>query len=257
MQELCKKLSENKEDYILLSDFSDKVKMCENKNIPIYTKFLDSHGQKLVSDFIREVKLTNCVFSDITGNDERRICMIMPDYPCEFMPLKVIRAEKSKRDNISHRDYLGSLMGLGIKREFIGDIYVNEFGADIVVLTDIADYIMLEYKKAGRKQLELEFINKEDIKTSNNDVEIINITVSSMRLDCVISGAFNLSRNKVLPLISGGMVSVNNIECLKKDKELNEKDIVRIRKLGKIIIEEILGKSRKDKYILKISKLGK
>lgn len=257
MQELCKKLSENKEDYILLSDFSDKVKTSENKNIPTNTKFLDSHGQKLVSDFIREAKLTNCIFSDITGNDERRICMIMPDYPCEFMPLKVIRAEKSKRDSLSHRDYLGSLMGLGIKREFIGDIYVNEFGADIVVLDDIADYIMLEYKKAGRKQLDLEFIDKEDMKISDNDAEISNITVSSMRLDCVISGAFNLSRNKALPLISGGMVSVNNIECLKKDKELNEKDVVRIRRLGKITIEEILGKSRKDKYILQISKLGK
>lgn len=257
MRELCKRLSESKEDYILLSDLEDKIRICKDKNIPVNTKFLDSHGQKLVSDFIRESKLKNCVFSDVTGNDERRICMIMPDYTCEFMPLKVIRAVKSKKDNLSHRDYLGSLMGLGIKREFIGDIYVNEYGADIVVLNEIADYLMMEYKKAGRKQLELQFINFSEIEISDSNIKTLNITVSSMRLDCVVSGAFNLSRNKVMPLIESGMISINNIECLKKDKEVSEKDTIRIRRLGKIKIEKIIGKSRKDKYILEISKFGK
>ncbi|MBR4949855.1 MAG: hypothetical protein IKZ25_03660 [Clostridia bacterium] len=254
MQELCKKLSENKEDYILLSDFADKIKLRDNKNIPVNTKFLDSHAQKLISDFIREAKVTDCVFSDITGNDERRLCLIMPDYPCDFMPIRVIRANKSKRDNLSHRDYLGSLMGLGIKREFIGDIYVNEFGADIVVLEDISDYIMIEYKKAGRKQLELKIIDKDEIILSSEEEKVMKMTVSSMRLDCIISGAFNISRNKAAAFINSGLCSINNIECLKTDKEVLEKDIIRVRRLGKIRLDSLMGKSRKDKFIIEFTK---
>ncbi len=254
MQDICKKLSENKEDYILLSDFADKIKLRENKNIPANTKFLDSHGQKLISDFIREAGVSGCVFSDITGKDERRICMIMPDYPCEFMPVTVIRAKKSKRDNLSHRDYLGSLMGLGIKREFIGDIYVNEFGADIVVLNEISDYIMIEYKKAGRKQLELEVVEPGEISFSSDNEKVLSMTVTSMRLDCIISGAFNISRSRAMSFINSGLCSINNIECLKNDKEVLEKDIIRVRRLGKIRLDAILGKSRKDKFIIEFTK---
>lgn len=91
---------------------------------------------------------------------ERGIYLFYPDYMDEesarlSAPLALLRAHKSRSDTLTHRDYLGALMGLQIDRSVVGDILVHDEGADIIVLEDVAEFILMNFGKAGRKNLSL------------------------------------------------------------------------------------------------------
>lgn len=256
VKELCKSLSQNDDEYFLLSSIYDKFIACENKNIVTNTKFLDVRQRYIAEQLIIKLGVTNYVFDGGNEDTERRICVFLPDYPIDIDILRFIRATKSSRDNLSHRDYLGSLMGLQIKREYLGDIFIHELGADIVVLDDIAEYIMMEYQKAGRKQLSLDYISREDVITGDDNVTVMKYTVTSMRLDLLVSTVFKLSRKDSDELIKKGRVLVNSIQCIKEDKVLDIDDKINIRGKGKAIISDILGTSKKGKNIIEVKKYG-
>lgn len=155
-----------KEDNFLLGQIEDKIAQCENKYIVTHTGFLDSHQQSVVRIYCRKSCVpvfdqepekeafppTRSIFYGGYDDAERMILINLPDYAmlCDYDPLTVIRATKADGSReLTHRDYLGSLVGLGIKRELLGDILVREDGADIIALTDIADFILMNYTRRG------------------------------------------------------------------------------------------------------------
>ena len=256
-KETCRRLAGNDEEYIFLSGVFDKMTACKGKNILTATKFLDTRQLSLTKQLLTASGCNNYTFDGGTTEAERRVCVFMPDYPIEHDLFRFIRAEKSKQDTLTHCDYLGSLMGLGIKRDCIGDIFVHENGAEMVVVKEIADFLMLEYKKAGRKQLTLKFISKDDISTGVVDFKLIRAIVSSMRLDAITAAAFKLSRSDSAELIQKGKLLLNAAECLKPEKITTQGDKITLRGKGKAIITEIGGKTKKDRIVLEIKVLGK
>ena len=230
---------------------------CRAKNIISTTRFLDARQLALVKQLLAGTGCNNHTFDGGIPDAERIVCIFMPDYPTVHELFKLIRADKSKQDILTHRDYLGSLMGLGIKREYIGDILVHDGGADIVVLNEIADFLMLEYNKAGRKQLSLRYISADEIKSGADDLKTVRITVSSMRLDAITGAIFNLSRSDSAELIKKGRVLLNSAESVKPDKIIDEGDKITIRGRGKAEIIGIIGRTKKDRLVLKIKIFGK
>jgi len=251
-KEICNNLAKNDEENIFLSSVCDKIISCREKNVICATKFLDAHKLALTKQLLKDIGCKNHVFDGGVPDAERMICVFLPDYPVNHELFKFIRASKSKRDILTHRDYLGSLMGLGIKRDYIGDIFVHEEGADIVVLKEIADFLTLEYKKAGKKQLSLSYISENEINTGVNDFKIIRVTVPSMRLDAIASIIFKLSRSESAKLIKQGRILLNSAECIKPDKTVDEGDKITVRGKGKAEIILIAGKSKKDRFVLEI-----
>jgi len=256
-KEICRHLSQNDDEYIFLAGMCDRMSACRKKNILTATKFLDTRQLALSKQLITNIGCNNYVFDGGAPEAERAICVFMQDYPVSHDLFRFIRAEKSKQDTLTHRDYLGSLMGLGIKRECIGDIFVHEGGADIVVLTEIADFLMLEYKKAGRKQLSLSYIEGDEIITGTNDFTLITVTVPSMRLDAIAGTIFKLSRSDSAELIKKGKILLNSTECLKPDKTVEEGDKITVRGKGKAEISAIAGKTKKDRIRVEIKIFGK
>jgi len=116
-----------------------------------------------------------------------------------------------------------------------------------VVLTEIAEFLMLEYKKAGRKQLSLSYIQGDEIITCAGDFTMITATVPSMRLDAVAGTIFKISRSECAELIKKGRILLNSAECLKGDKTVNEGDKITFRGKGKAEITKIAGKTKKDR----------
>ena len=254
IKKVAKNISKDKDEYVFLSGVCDKLIQSMNENKLTYTKFLDTHQQIVVKSLLDNSHHMNYVFDGGTEDAERKICIFLPDYEIDVDVIKYIRASKSKRDSLSHRDYLGSLMGLKIGRESIGDIYVHDDGADIVVLSEIAEYILLEYSKAGRKTLELSLIERNEIKEGNDNRVETRITVSFERLDSVVASAFNLSRSKSAEYIQSGRVLVNGFECMKVNKVIKEKDKINLRGKGKVVVSEMKGLSKKGKQIIEIVK---
>ena len=265
-----------KEDNFFLGQIEDKIAQCENKYIVTCTGFLDSHQQSLARLYCRknhvavfdrkeeqaaaaEGKLPSCRACFYGGYDdaERVVLINLPDYAFveDEEPLTVIRASAPAGGRpLTHRDYLGSLVGLGIKRELLGDILVRPDGADIIVLTDIADFILMNYCKAGRTGLSLERLPVSELIVPEIDRKIVTDTVASLRLDNIVASAFGLSRGRAAEAIKGGIVFVNHVEVIKADAAVSEGDQITLRGKGKARLAEIGGRSRKDRIYVQIER---
>ncbi len=255
------------EDSILLSYAHDKMVKCMDDYVITSTFFLDVRQQALL---LREFSRYNDVKTLLYGGfdtSERAVLIFVPQYSdindfdslSEFFsenpdenPLTVINLKKDNFSSVTHRDYLGALMGLGIKREMIGDILVNEGGADLVVSKYIASYILSELKSVGRATVSSTEIDFSSIKMSASKVIEETVNVSSMRLDNIIAACFRLSRSDSSSAILSGSVFVNSSQVTKCDKKVNIGDKIVFRTRGKVVLKELSGMSKKGRNFIKI-----
>ena len=244
-----------KEEKMLLAAAADRLRQCEEQYIPTRSDFLDMHQRSLVESMLRNEK-HDCRMEFFGGYDdaERVVCCCLPDYASAESDsgLAVARVSVTPGGRqLTHRDYLGSLLGLGIKREKTGDIIVRPDGADIVICEELAEFISLNYDKAGRTSLSVEILPIGDLKVAEKSFSEREDTVASLRLDNIISSAFGISRSKAAEAIKKGIVFVNNTECLKIDKDVSEGDKLVLRGRGKAYLTEIGGTSRKGRVYVK------
>lgn len=250
----------SKDDRMLLAQVEDKFQQCSQQYRIAYTNFLDLRQRSLVEKMFMELNRANddvrCSFYGGYEDAERTLAVFMPDYADESdCALSVIRIKTpSGSRNLTHRDYLGSLMGLGLKREVIGDILVSDNSADIIILDDIKDFILLNYSKAGRTTLQLEAVPLTELHIPKVRTEMIKDTVASLRLDNVISSAFKLSRAKAAAAIRSGLIFVNSMQSEKLDMQVNEGDKLVFRGKGKAYLREIGGRTRKDRIFIAIER---
>ncbi len=246
-----------KEDNYLHAQVTEKIKKCENQYIETHTDFLDGRQQALVTSMNKFSQDIETLFYGGYDDAERRIFICVPLYSTleECQPLTVIRVMKTPRSReLTHRDYLGSVLGLGIKREKIGDILVREDGADIIVLKDISEFLLLNYTKAGRTDLSISEVPIDQLIVPEVDKKILKDTVASLRIDTIVSSAFSLPRSKSVEAIKRGVVFVNNLEVTKVDFQISEGDKITLRGKGKVNLIEIGGRSKKDRIYVTFEK---
>jgi len=165
-----------------------------------------------------------------------------------------VPAKSAEYKKLSHRDYLGSVLGLGLERKVIGDIIVCEDGADISVSSPIAEFLHLNLNQIGRVNVTTEILPIEELRTFEIKTQVKKDTVASLRLDNIVASAFNLSRAKAQEAIRHGQVNVNQEECTKTDYEVKLLDKVSLRHFGKVMLSEIGGESRKGRICITIEK---
>ena len=146
-------------------------------------------------------------------------------------------------------------MKLGIKREKFGDIIVTDFGADIIVFSELADVLCEDLKMLTRfRKSHISIENIKDVTIIKPEYENINIIVSSIRLDNFISELARCSRTKATEVISLGKVYINSVNEFKESKRLQVNDIITIRGKGKFIFDSIEKTTRSGKYLINIRK---
>lgn len=146
-----------------------------------------------------------------------------------------------------HRDYMGAVLGLGIKREWLGDILVSEGTAHIFCLSSVAEHLLASLDKVGRFGVKTKEIPLSEAPAVKREVKEVTFSVMSLRLDAVTAGMFNLSRTSAAAMIAAGEVSLNYSECLKCDAQLQPGDIISLRGHGKGSLATIGGQSRKGR----------
>ncbi|WP_437130487.1 RNA-binding protein [Peptostreptococcus russellii] len=156
-----------------------------------------------------------------------------------------------KFSSVSHRDYLGAILGLGIKREKIGDILVHEDYCQLIVESEISDYIIYNLDKVGNNRVSLKSIDRSDIIKSSQTFDERSLTISSLRLDNIISSVFKLSRQEATKLIDSGFVSVNYEKIYKNSSLVEGESVISVRKKGKFILSEVGDTTRKGKIKIK------
>ena len=169
-------------------------------------------------------------------------------------PLCLIRVTKDRFSSLTHRDYLGSLMGLGIKRETVGDIIISEDCTFIFALKSIGIFICDNLTKVGRGTVDCEICSLTEFVYDEGDTERVFSSVASLRLDSVVSSAFNLSRTNSSQAIKSGLVYINSRQILKNDYVIKEKDKIVLRGKGKVVLDEIIGESKKGRIHINIKR---
>ncbi len=232
---------------------SDAIKQVEMRSVPKYLGFLSPSEKAEILYLLKGIKHT---FFGGYENAERAVLGIFPDWMeeqnAEF-PLCALSFSFRQKDSLSHRDFLGSLMALGIKRSTVGDILIEEGRAVVFVLSDIAEYIMGQIEKIGRVGVEIKKGFDEELPGMSSFLDGSG-TVASKRLDCVVAALSGKSRNGAAELISAGLVSINSVIASKPTVAIKNADAISIRGFGKFIIVSTDELSRKGRVILKWKK---
>lgn len=172
----------------------------------------------------------------------------------ETFPIAVLEispvAEKFA-DDLNHRDFLGSLMNLGIERNTLGDILVKEKHAYVFCASSMADYIIKNLTRIKHTTVTVREVDApEELITPKFEEKLIQ--VSSSRIDAIIAKTFNFSRTVAVPMFQRGMIYLNGRECTENAKNLKNGDVISVRGHGKFIFEDTTGLSKKGKENIKI-----
>lgn len=236
---------------MLLAKIWDKISTGIRKNIPANTGFLS----------LREQEMCRYLFGDEPGLSffggyevsERNMLVYLPDYldssflSGEDSPIVCIEATYFEKDALSHRDFLGALMGAGISRETVGDISTQVGRCNFFITAEMAPYILQNFTSAGRTALHLTQIPLDQITIPEPETKEIRDTVSSLRLDSIISSGFRVGRSLACDYIHAGRAAINGLPCEKPDKLIPEGAKISVRGLGKIKLRTINGETKKGR----------
>ena len=245
------KIAQNYEDKILLAKNWDKINAGIARNISANSAFLSP----------RELHMCRYLFGQQDGlfeyggypDAERKMIIFLPDYldksflDSENSPIICLRATFYENDVLSHRDFLGALLGGGISRESIGDICVGKSSCDFFVTAEIAPYLLQNFISAGRTKLRLSEIPLADVNIPDPEIKEIRDTLASIRLDSIISSGFSIARSLAAQYISNGKAAIDGLPCEKADKCIPQGAKISVRGLGKIKLHQINGLTKKGR----------
>ncbi len=155
---------------------------------------------------------------------------------------------------LDHGDYMGAILGLGIKRDKIGDIYVRPDGCHFLVSADIADYIVLHLNQVHRAHVSTELLPLDELQPTETKLEELVLSVASMRLDGIVGDVYRLSRAKALLPIKAGRCKVNWKQEEDPSKPLKQGDVVSMKGFGRFKLLEVEGQTKKGRYRIRIGK---
>ncbi len=277
------------ENNLFLKNIEEKYERFLDYYTIMNSDFLTMEQQSMLSGFLRAHRREGVFFYGGYAEAERRQVVFLPDYTGvseKISALPQLGNEKeenyavcrvltkyfeenpesspiclldvvippAEHKTLGHRDYLGALMGEGIKREKVGDILVHEKGAQIIVASELADYLAENFRQVGSvsvlvKKSQISALNSTEIRTIS-----LKFTVSSPRIDNIVSGVFGISRKDAVSAISHGKVFVSGREISKPDFALKGGEKIVLRGKGKAIYNGVTGTSKKGKLYIDVEK---
>lgn len=234
---------------ILLPRIRDTIDSVFRTDKPKYLGFLSLEEASFTKKYLKN---QNINFSFFGGAEdcERTYLGCFPEWLTEpHFPITTITFTFREVDSLGHRDFLGALMSLGLKRETIGDILIEKGRAVVFLNQDIADYVLKNLTKVGRVGVNAK-ISPIDILPRRDSLEELTLTVASLRLDCVISALAGCSRNIAVSMIKSGFISVNSVVIEKSTKFISSGDVISVRHKGKFIIVSTDKRTKKDRIVL-------
>ncbi|MBR1863480.1 MAG: RNA-binding protein [Ruminococcus sp.] len=243
------------EDRILLNKFLDWSEMAQEKYVRKFSFFLDERQQVLCTKVMASVKFEDYQLWGGREGAERKVLCVYPEYgrpEREDIPIKAVTFTYRREDRLSHRDILGSLMGLKIDRSCVGDILVGE-GKSCIFVVDTVLADVLSVTRVGRTGVKSSEGFDPDLAVTESFKEITG-TVASLRFDSILSLGLRISREKAAALIKSGSAEVGHMKADQPKRLLQEGDVFSVRGYGKFIFRSVNGKTGKDRIHITISK---
>ncbi|MBO4863574.1 MAG: hypothetical protein J5517_04370 [Eubacterium sp.] len=257
---------------ILSNRIKELAERAYSENRYLFTDFLDMSQLSVFYALERELRYVGTavsggmpVSSGVDGNDSAgglgdrcmvrfgspEVCGYEEDFPIDVLHISPV--QKKFSDTLTHRDFLGSVIGLGIERTKLGDILVRDNEAYMFVSNTISDYIIETLNKVKHTNVTVERCTELPAELAPKFSEE-SVVVSSNRLDAIIARTYNMSRELAARFITEGKVFVCGREIISTTKSLKEGDVVSVRGKGKFIFDGEEGVTRKSKLYVKIKR---
>lgn len=248
----------NEEVKLLARRAHDKKDIAEERYCVTATGFLNELEQDVL---IREFARTDGAAALFIGGypeAERRMLAFVPEYVelDESELIGAISCSYYKDYQLTHRDFLGALMGLGIERETVGDILVdkNAHKAFVIVKKEMLQFVLNSFTSVGRAALKTEEIPLTELTTVKPETVIVTDTVASPRIDAVVSSGFGISRENAATLIKSGKVFLDRVLTAEPDKYVSDGSLISASGFGKFKVYISGGTSKKGRMFIKIEK---
>ncbi|MGO4697419.1 RNA-binding protein [Paenibacillus sp. 2TAB26] len=223
------------------------------------TDFLDPRQAQILTILANRNPDVNVRFDGGYDQAERRRAIIGPDYrnlddENAGISVLVVNGPGQAQMELDHGDFLGALLGLGIKRDRIGDIHVHEHFCHIIVMDEIADYLNIHLRQVHRINVLTDVIPLSELQTALVKLEEMSLSVASMRLDGIASDVYRISRSKIVDPIRAGRCRVNWKSEEDPSEQLRAGDVVSFKGLGRFKVLEVDGVTKKGRIRVKIGK---
>lgn len=212
--------------------------------------FLDPLQQQVFRSVLQHVPEVSYRFYGGYPKAERKRVLVFPHYTLVELldaPIEAVEIRVSAAEKLTHRDYLGAILGSGISRDKVGDVIVTASGCQAVVAKEVADYLLAHVTHVSNVRAEVTVIDPDQIEGAYERIKQIKTTVASLRLDAVASAGFGDSRTKMTREIKGERVKLNWAVTKDPAREVKPGDVISMRGRGRVVVAEITGTSRKGR----------
>ncbi len=248
--------------------FAELSRTAYQRDIITYSDFLNLKEQNILHTLPKDRLFTRILSFGGYEMAERQMAAFIPDalylrygkkepaadeagYP--FCALEIAPVNLKFAESLTHRDYLGAVLNLGVERSRTGDILPGENGAVLFVHNDISDFICNELSRIRHTSVKVRPVPFSDVSFTPKSEEIRG-TVASVRLDALLALAFSKSRSSLSALIGGAKVYVNGCLITSNGYQPEEGDVISVRGMGKFRYEYAGGRTRKNRINVVISK---
>ncbi len=258
-RELLRHFAGDEELRLTLAQVLDHMETARRRLIPSRTAYLSPRERIAAEDLLRSVGCTAYLPLGGWREAERQTLLFLPDWmePEQVEQeeyLSLLRCTWYEGERLTHRDFLGALMGMGVRRDTVGDILVDTARCDLIVLPTVADFLHNSMTSAGRTHLTITRPALTELLPPKQERKLIRTTVSTLRLDSVLGAGFSLSRSRAAQLIESGHCAVNWRETARTSQILNQGDVISCRGLGKCRLKEVGGMTRKDRITVTVER---
>lgn len=233
-------------DELFYSKLDDAADLCYTRQKPYFFPFLSERRQALAEKYLRSICFENFSFFGGYDYSERKMLAMCYDDTKPDFPVSALEFHYRSCDKLTHRDFLGVLMSLGIERETVGDILVEDGRTIVFVKSELKDYIVSQISKIGNVGVKICDADLSKL-PKGRGTEELSLVVSSLRLDNIIAGVTGLSREKAKSLILTGNVSLNYIQTMNISQPTFVGDVLIIRGKGKYILNAVMGETKKGR----------
>ncbi|SEO29170.1 RNA-binding protein [Propionispora vibrioides] len=213
--------------------------------------FLDPYGFTIAETIIAHYdgRLVLQALGGYEDAERNKAVFISNDYLGKVdSPLAALQISWDGRyDHLSHRDVLGALIGLGIKREVFGDILMQGEQCQIIVDRTLAAFILENLTDVGSARVSVAEIALTDIVAPEKKVKEIKTTVASLRLDVIAAAGFGVSRSRMADEIAADKVKVNWQSAKNSAQTVKQGDVLSMRGRGRVEVCEIIGQTKKGR----------
>lgn len=231
----------------------EKYLLARDKNITVFGKSFYTPNiwmwfEKNLSS--NDLKIES---NGLLDDSERRMVSFNNIYKSPF-PMKLIKIEStSKFSNLTHRDFLGGILSLGIERNKIGDLLVDNNTCYVPVHEEVEDFIIYNLNRISKVICNVKVVDDFEFLPRVNFEEVV-VLVSSLRIDGIVSKIINISRSKAQAMIEQGRVLIDYVKIKDKSYELKGQERITIRGFGKFIVGNSVGNSKSGRIKIIIKK---